>query len=34
PAAALVQRVLAVAPELDTPEAIIQHVYRLKAGGV
>ena len=32
-AAALVQRVLAVAPELDTPEAIIQHVYRLKAGG-
>ena len=32
-AAALVQRVLAVAPELETPEAIIQHVYRLKAGG-
>lgn len=32
-AAALVQRVLAVAPELDSPEAIIQHVYRLKAGG-
>ena len=33
-AAALVERVLAVAPELDTPEAIIQHVYRLKVGGV
>ena len=32
-AAALVERVLAVAPELDTPEAIIQQVYRLKAGG-
>lgn len=32
-AAALVQRVLAVAPEATTPEAIIQHVYRLKAGG-
>ena len=32
-AAALVQRVLAVAPELETPEAIIQQVYRLKAGG-
>lgn len=32
-AAALVHRVLGVAPELDTPEAIIQHVYRLKAGG-
>ncbi|HUS47572.1 MAG TPA: Holliday junction branch migration protein RuvA [Phycisphaerae bacterium] len=32
-AAALVARVLAVAPELDSPEAIIQQVYRLKAGG-
>jgi len=32
-AVALVQRVLAVAPETDSPEAIIQHVYRLKAGG-
>lgn len=32
-AAALVQRVLAVAPETHTPEAIIQHVYKLKAGG-
>lgn len=32
-AVALVERVLAVAPETDSPEAIIQHVYRLKAGG-
>ena len=32
-AAALVERVIAVAPELDSPEAIIQKVYRLKAGG-
>jgi Holliday junction DNA helicase RuvA len=32
-AAVLIERVLAVAPELDTPEKIIQHVYRLKAGG-
>jgi Holliday junction DNA helicase RuvA len=32
-AVALVDRVLAVAPELDSPEAIIQHVYKLKAGG-
>jgi Holliday junction DNA helicase RuvA len=32
-AAALVERVLAVAPELDSPEAIIQQAYRLKAGG-
>ena len=32
-AMALVQRVLAVAPELDSPETIIQHAYRLKAGG-
>ena len=29
----LVQRVLAVAPELNTPEAIIQQAYKLKAGG-
>ena len=33
-AVALVERVLAVAPELDTPEEIIQHVYKLKTGGV
>ncbi len=32
-AAALVDRALAVAPEADTPETIIQHVYKLKAGG-
>jgi Holliday junction DNA helicase RuvA len=32
-AQALIERVLAVAPELTSPEAIIQHVYRLKAGG-
>lgn len=32
-AVALVDRVLAVAPDLATPETIIQHVYRLKAGG-
>lgn len=32
-AVALVDRVLAVAPEADSPEGIIQHVYRLKAGG-
>ena len=32
-AAALVERVLAVAPELDSPEAILHHAYRLKAGG-
>ncbi len=31
-ATALVDRALAVAPELDSPEAIIQCVYRLKAG--
>ena len=31
-AAALVERVLAVAPHLESPEAIIQQVYRLKAG--
>ena len=33
-ATALVDRVLAVAPETATPEEIIQHVYRLKAGGL
>ena len=32
-AAALVERALAVAPETQTPEEIIQHVYKLKAGG-
>jgi len=32
-ATALVERVLAVAPDLDAPEEIIQHAYRLKAGG-
>jgi Holliday junction DNA helicase RuvA len=32
-ARALVERVAAVAPELQTPEEILQHVYRLKAGG-
>jgi len=32
-AAALIERVLAVAPELESAEEIIQHVYRLKAGG-
>jgi len=29
----LVQRLLAVAPELETPEEIIQQVFKLKAGG-
>jgi len=33
-ALALVERVLAVAPEADSPETILQHVYRLKATGV
>jgi len=33
-AMALVQRVLAVAPELETAEEIIQQVYKLKAGGM
>ena len=28
----LVDRVLAVAPDVETPEEIIQHVYKLKAG--
>jgi len=32
-AAALIERVLAVAPELDSPEAILQQAYRLRAGG-
>ena len=32
-AAALIERVLAVAPQETRPEMIIQHVYRLKAGG-
>ncbi len=32
-AVAMVERVLAVAPELDTAEKIIPQVYRLKAGG-
>jgi len=32
-ATALVQRVLAVAPELNSPQAIIQQAYKLKAGG-
>ncbi len=32
-AVALIERVLAVAPESDSPETIIQHAYRLKAGG-
>jgi len=31
-AVALVERVLAVAPDSDSPETIIQHAYRLKAG--
>lgn len=32
-AIALVDRVLAVAPDLESPEEIIQQVYKLKAGG-
>jgi len=32
-AAALVERVLAVAPDASSAEQIIQHAYRLKAGG-
>ncbi len=32
-AGALIERVLAVAPELSSPEAILQQAYRLKAGG-
>ena len=31
-AQSLVERVLAVAPELDSPEAIIQQVYKIKSG--
>jgi Holliday junction DNA helicase RuvA len=33
-AQSLVERVLAVAPESESPEAIIQQAYRLKAGGI
>ncbi|MCD4825270.1 MAG: Holliday junction DNA helicase RuvA [Phycisphaerae bacterium] len=33
-AVALVERILAVAPELQTPEDIIQQAYKLKAGGM
>ncbi|HOD84439.1 MAG: Holliday junction ATP-dependent DNA helicase RuvA [Planctomycetes bacterium ADurb.Bin126] len=33
-AIALVERVLAVAPDLTAPEAIIQQAYKLKAGGI
>ncbi len=32
-ATVLIERVTAVAPELDTPEQILQQAYRLKAGG-
>lgn len=32
-ALALVERVLAVAPEMDCPEAILKHAYRLKSAG-
>ncbi|RPI58139.1 MAG: hypothetical protein EHM48_10495, partial [Planctomycetaceae bacterium] len=32
-AIALVDRVMAVAPDTESPEAIIQHAYKLKAGG-
>jgi Holliday junction DNA helicase RuvA len=32
-AVALVERVLAASPELNSPETIIQHAYRIKAGG-
>lgn len=32
-AVAIIQRVLAVAPEAETAEDIIQHAYKLKAGG-
>ena len=32
-AAALIERVIAVAPDLASPEAILQQAYRLKAGG-
>ncbi len=33
-AATLVERVLAVEPDIETPEEIIQHAYKLKAGGL
>ncbi len=33
-AMALVQRVLAVAPDIDSPEEIIQQAYKLKAGSI
>ena len=33
-ALALIERVLAVAAELDTPEELLQQAYKLKAGGV
>ncbi len=33
-AMALVERVLAVAPELDSPQTIIQQAYRLKGGAI
>jgi len=33
-AVSLVERVLAVAPELTTAEEILQHVYKLKGGGI
>lgn len=33
-AMAVVERVMAVAPELSAPEEILQQVYKLKAGGV
>jgi len=33
-AMALVERVLAVAPEIKSPEAIIQQAYKLKVGGM
>jgi hypothetical protein len=32
-AAALVERVLAVLPDADSAETIIQHAYKFKAGG-
>ncbi|MFW6133048.1 MAG: hypothetical protein ACOC8F_04070, partial [Planctomycetota bacterium] len=31
-AQALVERVLAVSPDLDTPETVLQAAYKLKAG--
>jgi hypothetical protein len=32
-ATALIERVIAVAPELETPEEILQYAYKLKTGG-